>query len=66
MSAVHRAASRIDTFMVEQVAAAGAFNLTPPLPPVHCWFGNLNTPQDAARYAASHPSNKLEGNETAD
>ncbi|ACO33721.1 MULTISPECIES: molybdenum cofactor guanylyltransferase [Acidobacterium] len=66
MSAVHRVASRIDTFMVEQVAAAGAFSLTPPLPPVYTWFRNLNTPQDAARFAASHPSNKLEGNETAD
>jgi molybdopterin-guanine dinucleotide biosynthesis protein A len=66
MSAVHRAASSIDTLMVEQVAAAGAFSLTPPLPPVYTWFRNLNTPQDAARFAASHPSNKLEGNETAD
>jgi molybdopterin-guanine dinucleotide biosynthesis protein A len=64
MSAIRGAAARIDIFMVEQVAAAGAFS--PSLPPVHAWFRNLNTPQDLARYAASHPSNKLEENETAD
>ncbi len=64
--AIHRAAVRIDTCMVEQIAASGVFDAVPALPPVHTWFRNLNTPADFARYAASHPSNKLEGNGTAD
>lgn len=66
MNAVRRAASCIDTFMVEQIAAVEAFDIAPDTPPVHTWFRNLNTPQEFARYAASYPSNKLEGDETAD
>jgi molybdopterin-guanine dinucleotide biosynthesis protein A len=66
LPAIHQATASVDTFMVEQIAATGAFRTTPDMPPLHTWFCNLNTPIDAARYAASHPSNKLEGNETAD
>ena len=71
MAAVHRGSSRIDRFMVEQIAAAEAFDIVPDMPPVHTWFRNLNTPEEVARYAASHSSNKLASNklerdETAD